>query len=305
VFGWTRSAGASRLNGRGVMQALEESYHYCETLTRREAGNFYPAFRVLPRDQRVSMCALYAFMRIADDLSDSADDVATKRANLAQWRLGLRQALTGQYQHESHQALHDTVARYHIPAQYLEDVVDGVEMDLEPVVYATFADLRLYCYRVASAVGLACIHIWGFSDERAKEYAEQAGIAFQLTNILRDLGEDAARSRVYLPTEDLVRFGYDPAGLRTGKRDDAFRALMRFEVQRARDFYESAWPLTPLLPPPGRAVFLVMARTYRALLDVMEKRDYDVFRERVRVSKWRKLGFALVALPVRWGWMGR
>lgn len=281
---------------------LAQSYTYCENLTRREAGNFYPAFRVLPREQRLSMCALYAFMRIADDLSDSAADLADKRVQLAQWRQGLRQAEAGQFSHESHPALHDILHKHHIPMRYLEDVIDGVEMDLEPVLYGTFADLRLYCYRVASAVGLACIHIWGFRDASALDYAEKAGIAFQLTNILRDLGEDAGRGRVYLPTEDLERFGYDPAGLREGKRDEAFRSLMRFEVDRARGFYESARPLVPLLPPPGRAVFLVMARTYRALLEKIETCDYDVFTQRIRVSKWRKLWFALSTLPVRWGW---
>ena len=123
--------------------------------------------------------------------------------------------------HAALEALHDTIDRYRIPVQYLEDVLDGVEMDLEPVCYATFADLKLYCYRVASAVGLACIHIWGFSDERAKDYAEQAGYAFQLTNILRDLGEDAARGRVYVPADELARFGYDVIRLKEGRMDDA------------------------------------------------------------------------------------
>jgi phytoene synthase len=282
--------------------SLSRSYSFCEQLTRREAGNFYPAFRILPTRQRLGMCALYAFMRIADDLSDSKEEIAVKRSQLTVWRLGLRQALSGCYDHRLHEALHDTVDHYHIPPQYLEDVLDGCEMDLEPVCFSTFAQLRLYCYRVASAVGLACIHIWGFSDGRAKEYAETAGLAFQLTNILRDLGEDADRGRVYLPAEELARFGYDEIRLKEGRMDDAFRELMRFQVQRARRFYESAWPLVPLLPPPGRAVFLVLARTYRALLGVMERRNYDVFSSRVRLSNWRKLAFVLSALPVRWGW---
>jgi phytoene synthase len=240
-------------------------------------------------------------LRIADDLSDGLGSPADKRGLLAGWRSGLDHALAGCYSHRLHEALHDTVQKFHIPRQYLDDVLDGVEMDLEPTVYATFEDLRLYCYRVASAVGLACIHIWGFSDERAMVHAEQAGLAFQLTNILRDLGEDAARGRVYLPREDLDRFGYDAAGFARGVRDDHFQALMRFEVERARQYYESAWPLLPLLSPPGRAVFLVMARTYRGLLDAIEKCDYDVFSHRVRLSGWRKLFFALRALPVRWG----
>src|SRR5262249_54077149 len=147
--------------------------------------------------------------------------------------------------------------------------------------------------RVASAVGLACIHIWGFNGEKAKDYAESAGLAFQITNILRDLGEDARRDRVYLPKDDLDRFGYDADRLKRGVRDDAFRELMRFEVERARGFYAEGWKLLPHLAPAGQAVFLVMARTYRGLLDVIEARDYDVFSSRVRVSRWKKLWFAL------------
>jgi phytoene synthase len=233
-------------------ESLARSYEFCEQVARREAGNFYPAFRVLPRDQRLSMCALYAFMRIADDLSDEAGETEEKRQQLKQWRASLHHALAGEYPHPALEALHHTVSKYAIPPQYLEDVLDGVEMDLEPVVYQTFAELQLYCYRVASAVGLACIHIWGFAEERAKEYAEQAGYAFQLTNILRDLGEDAGRGRIYLPAEELAQFGYDPAKLQRRERDDAFRAMMQFQIQRARNFYVGSWPLVPLLQAPGR-----------------------------------------------------
>jgi phytoene synthase len=156
---------------------------------------------------------------------------------------------------------------------------------------------------VASAVGLACIHVWGFHGGHAQQYAEDAGLAFQLTNILRDLGEDAARGRVYLPQEDLDRFGYDVDRLSRGHRDDAFRGLMRFEVQRAREFYDAGWKLVPLLAPAGRAVFLMMARTYRGLLDEIERRDYDVFSARVRVSRWKKIALAAGVLPVRFGWI--
>jgi phytoene synthase len=281
---------------------LAASHAYCERLARREAGNFYPAFRVLPRPERRATCALYSFLRIADDLSDGPDTAERKRELLAGWRRDLDAALDGEYRHPVHPALHHTVTAYRVPREHLDAALDGVAMDLAAARFTTFADLRLYCYRVASAVGLACIHIWGFSRERAKAHAEDAGVAFQLTNILRDLGEDAARGRVYLPAEDLERFGYDPAGLACGVRDDRFRALMRFEVARARQYYDAAWPLLPLLRPAGRAVFLVLARTYRALLDEIERRDYDVFSSRVGVSRWRKLLLALGALPVRWGW---
>lgn len=282
---------------------LARSYRYCENLARREAGNFYPAFRVLPRQQRLATCALYAFMRIADDLSDEPAPLELKRRRLAQWRRGLEEVCHGHCSHISHSALLDTLTRYDVPPAYLEAVLDGVEMDLAPVAFATFEQLRVYCYRVASAVGLACIHIWGFQGQEAKVYAEAAGLAFQLTNILRDLGEDAERGRVYLPQEDLDRFGYAQEKLLRGERDGAFQDLMRFEVERARKFYDSAWPLAPRLSAPGRAVFLAMARTYHGLLEEIESRDYDVFTSRIRISPWRKLLFTVQALPARWGWV--
>jgi phytoene synthase len=281
---------------------LLRSYAYCESLARREAGNFYHAFRVLPNRQRRAMCALYAFLRVADDLSDEPGPAEDKRAALKSWRKDLDLAMSGRYTHRLHAAFHHTVASYRIPIPYIEAVLDGVEMDLEPAAYASFPQLQRYCYRVASAVGLACIHIWGFKDPLALEFAAQAGIAFQLTNILRDLGEDAARGRVYLPSEDLERFGYSAADLRRGERGETFRALMRFQVERARGFYDAAGPLSLLLEPPGRAIFWIMTRTYRGLLDAIESRDYDVFSRRVRLSTWRKLFLAVRALPYRWGW---
>ena len=283
--------------------SLARSYRYCEETARREAGNFYPAFLLLPAPQRRAMCALYTFMRIADDLSDDAALLPVKRQQLADWRAGLRLALAGTCQHQSHPALQDTATKYRIPPQYLEALIDGVEMDLEPVAYRTFAELRNYCWHVASVVGLSCIHIWGFHGSDAIRFAEDAGIAFQLTNILRDLGEDAARGRIYLPQEDLDRFGYDTDRLRIGVRDAAFHKMMRFQVERARNYYESGWRLLPRLSAPGQAVFLMMARTYRGLLGEIERRDYDVFRSRVRVPAWKKSLFALAALPARFGWM--
>jgi phytoene synthase len=282
---------------------LAQSYRYCEELARREAGNFYPAFLLLPAPQRRSMCALYAFMRIADDLSDAPGPIPEKRQRLADWRGGFHDALAGLSSHPAHQALHDAVLRHRIPPHYLEAVIDGVAMDLEPVAYQTFAELRRYCYHVASAVGLSCIHVWGFHGQDALHYAEDAGIAFQLTNILRDLGEDAARDRVYLPREDLNRFGYDAHRLKQGVRDSAFFDLMRFQSRRAHTFYETGWHLTPRLSPPGQAVFLMMARTYRGLLLEIEKSNYDVFRQRLRVPRWKKLLFAVTVLPIRFGWM--
>jgi phytoene synthase len=278
------------------------SHAYCERLAREQAGNFYHAFRLLPADQRRGMCALYSFMRIADDLTDGAKPTEAKRAALGSWGQQLHDALAGRYSHPAHAALHDTVERFGVPVAYLEAVLDGVAMDLDTDHYETFAQLYRYCYHVASAVGLACVHVWGATGEQAAAPAEAAGIAFQLTNILRDLGEDAGRGRVYLPREDLARFGYSEEQLRRGARDGGFAQLMRFEVVRANGYYDAALPLADLLPPPGRAVFLVMLRTYRGLLDEIVRRDYDVFSTRVRLSRLRKLWLAARVLPLRWGW---
>jgi phytoene synthase len=281
---------------------LSRSYAYCERLARRQAANFYPAFRILPRRQRRSMCALYAFLRIADDLADADGPVETRRIALDDYRRDLDRALEARYAHPMHVALHRTVDTHGIPREYLDAVLDGVTQDLDPVAIDSFADLYRYCYRVASAVGLSCIHIWGFRDIRALEFAEKAGIAFQLTNILRDLGEDAARDRVYLPRKDLERFGYTVEQLRRGERNDPFRRLMRFQATRAHSYYEAARPLVPLLSPEGQAIYLIMERTYRGLLEEIERRDYDVFSSRVRLSTWWKVGLLLRSVPVRWGW---
>src|SRR5438105_13036904 len=282
---------------------LARSYAYCERLARREAGNFYHAFRVLPRPQRRAMCALYAFMRVTDDTTDGPGLVSEKQSALACWREQLDQALLGDYVHPLYPALHDTVQRYAIPRAYLDAVLDGVEMDLFKTSYETFAELYRYCYRVASAVGLACIHVWGFEDPKAIDYAESAGIALQLTNILRDLAEDAGRGRIYLPKEELKRFNYGPAQLHAGLRNEDFRRLMDFQVQRARHYYAGARPLSSLLSPAGRAVFQVMAGTYESLLNAIEKSDYDVFRKRIGLSRWRKLGLVMQAMPARLGWV--
>ena len=282
--------------------SLAESYAYCEKLAKREAANFYPAFRVLAAPERRAMCALYAFMRVADDLSDEPGPVESKRGALADYRRQFHACLSGTYARPLHPALHHAVTTYQIPHKYPEAVLDGVEMDLTTAQYATFAELYTYCYRVASAVGLCCIHIWGFEGPEALLLAEKAGIAFQLTNILRDLGEDAGRGRVYLPREDLKRFDYGEDLLQKGVRNEPFRSLMKFEVDRAQQFYADSARLAALLPAPGKAMFQVMFNTYRGLLGAIEARDFDVFSERVRLSRWRKMKLVLQAIPTRFGW---
>ncbi len=283
--------------------SLLRSYSYCEEVARREAGNFYPAFLLLPPPRRLGMCALYTFMRLADDLSDEPRPNGEKCQLLAGLRRSLHSVLAGDTTHPMHAALAHTIRQFHVPIRYLEAVIDGVEMDLEPVAYKSFRELHNYCYHVASVVGLSCVHVWGFDGTSTLRYAEDAGIAFQLTNILRDVAEDAARGRVYLPGDELAQFGYDADRLRRGVRDPAYLAMMRFQAARAHAYYDSGARVQRRLSSAGRAVFQMMSATYRELLREIERRDFDVFQGRVRVPSWKKVFFAACALPTRFGWV--
>lgn len=274
------------------MTSLTTSYSTCRRLARRSAKNFYYSFLVLPREKRRAMCALYAFSRQTDDLGDSPAPVEERRRALAAWRRSLDRGLSGSFDSPIFPALADTVARYHIPPQYLHELIDGVELDLDHNQYQTFEELSGYCYKVASVVGLCCIHIWGYRDERAFAPAIQCGIAMQLTNILRDLKEDVACGRIYLPQEDLRRFGYTTDDLERGIIDRRFRDLMRFEVSRAEGLYAAAAELDRWLLPDGRAVFGAMTNIYRGLLEEIKRADGDVFGRRIRLTTWRKLRIA-------------
>lgn len=286
---------------------VPNSFRACRAITAAANSSFPLAFRLLSPVKRRAMNALYAYMRVTDDLADEPAEVGVKRAKLAAWRRGLRAALAGEYTHPVHPALAETVRRFGIPAQYLFDAIDGMETDLEPLQMVTFGELYPYCYRVASAVGLACVRIWGlragatFAD--ADPPAEAVGIAFQLTNILRDLAEDAERGRVYLPADELARFGCPPERWRDLASAQNFQGLMRFQVERARGYYCRGEALLPLLSADGRAIFHVMFNTYRGLLDEIERRGYDVFTDRVRVPKWRKALVYGSGYLVKWGWV--
>ena len=193
-------------------------------------------------------------------------------------------------------AFSDTVRRFDIPKAYFDAIIDGAEMDLSVTRYATFEDLYQYCYRVASAVGLVCIRIFGYRGEEAERYAESCGIAFQLTNILRDIREDAGMGRVYLPQEDLDAFGYPEESLRNGLLSDSFRRLMGFQVERARRYYDEALPLLPLVQPSSRACLAAMIGIYRACLEEIPRRQYDVYSQRIGLSPWKKLSITARAL---------
>jgi phytoene synthase len=277
--------------------SVEDSYAYCERLARRAARNFYYGFRLLPRPKRLALCALYAYMRRVDDLADTPGETGSRRERLAEWRARTGRALAGEPQDEPlWPALVDALERYRIPSQYLLDVVSGAEMDLEGQVYRTFDDLRRYCYHVAGAVGLVCVHVFGFSDARAPALAEEMGIAFQLTNVLRDLGQDYRMGRVYLPSEDFERFGCRPEEFeRATAPEGALREMLRFEARRAWEFYERAWTLIPLVGEDSRRALWALARIYSGVLEEIERRRYDVFSARARLSAAEKIAILLWA----------
>ena len=283
--------------------SLAESYEFCESLTRRTAKNFYFSFLGLPRELFRSMCVLYAFMRVSDDLCDCADVPSDqKAADIAHWSESLTRALReSEYDHEVLPALTEVVRRHRIPEQYLFDVIQGMCMDLDAPCFETFSELSHYCYHVAGAVGLCCIHIWGFHGERAVEDAKACGVAFQLTNILRDLSEDAGMGRVYLPREDLRRFGYSDRDILNQVYDERFLKLMEFQVGRAKQYYARAEMLFETLDPVGKPVLRAMMRVYGGLLSQIERHGYDVYSRRIVLPRWRKLLIGAAAMAQhRW-----
>ena len=274
-------------------ERLAESFRYCEHVAKTQAKNFYYSFLTLSKERKAAMCAIYAFMRYSDDVSDEAAEDKAKTIQMHEWRQALDRAFAGDYGDSLIlPAFHATVLRYHIPASYFHDLIDGTEMDLTKTRYATWDELHQYCYRVASIVGFVCIHVWGFDekDGRAMQYAESCGLAFQLTNILRDIKEDADRDRIYLPQEDLQKFGVTEQELKQGELTDRFRALMQFETERTKEFYRQAQELFPLIHQAGRPTLSIMLNIYRGILDSIEDRNYDVYSQRARVSTVKKLG---------------
>jgi phytoene synthase len=265
---------------------VEESYAWCEGIARTQAKNFYYSFLLLARPQRRAMCAIYAFMRYCDDLSDD-EGISDRAGAIARWRGDLKAALQGRAgEHAVWPAFIDAVERYRIPHQYFFDMIEGVSSDLEPRRIATFEELYGYCYHVASVVGLTIIHIFGFKSPQALELAEKCGIAFQLTNILRDVREDAGKNRVYLPAEDLERFGVSAETL---EPRDRFRKLMEFEANRARGYYEQSAPLIGLIDAGSRPSLRALIGIYRRLLDRIVASNYDVLERRIRIPTWEKL----------------
>jgi phytoene synthase len=285
--------------GRVSAAALAAAYRHCEAVTRAHSRSFHLATALMPAAQRRAMRALYAVCRLTDDLVDAAPASAPAAGRLAVWR----RALLAPAPPASDPVLTAWARvrwRYRIPRRYVEQLLDGVGRDLCPQGCATFDDLAAYCYGVASTVGLMAMHIIGFAGPEALPYAVRLGVALQLTNILRDVGEDWRHGRVYLPREEMAAFGLDEVDLAAGRVDDRWRAFLRFQIERNRRLYAEAWPGIGLLHPSGRFAVAAAAGLYRAILDEIEANDYDVFTRRAHLGALAKLA----RLPGLW-WQAR
>ena len=268
---------------------LQLGYREGRAITRSEAKNFYYAVLTLPQARRSAIYVVYAFCRHCDDAVDNEGSMNDKLAALADLRFNLGQAYSHRASNPLFEALADVASKYNIPQEYFEDVIRGVEADLTKTSYNDFEDLRGYCYQVASAVGLICLQIFGYSDMKARDRAIDLGLAMQLTNIIRDVREDLEMGRVYLPQDEMARFGYSRMDLQNHLINDAFVALMRFQAERARNYFDSGFQLLPYLSPRSRACPAVLGRIYSKVLQRIETAGYDVFRERVSLSKGEKL----------------
>ncbi len=276
---------------------LQKAYALCKDITAEHSLSFYMASRLLPEEKRQAVRALYAFCRITDDIVDNPE--GNVQQNLLQWH---RHAFSDNPPQQEWVALAwaDTRQRYRIPVRYAEQLIGGVSRDLYQNRYETFAELATYSYGVASTVGLMSMHIIGFSAPKAISYAVKLGLALQMTNILRDVGEDWRRGRLYLPKEELATFGLTEADIAAGVVTEKWREFMRFQIDRTRQLYEEAWPGIKMLHKDGRFAIAAAAGLYRGILKRIEANDYDVFHYRAFVSKWDKLKM----LPAFW-WQSR
>ena len=264
----------------GPKTELDLAYAHCLSITRREAKNFYYAFITLPHEKRRAICAVYAFCRFCDDSVDEVASNEEKLSALADLQGNLDLTFHGRASSPMFMALADTADRYSIPESYFREIILGVESDLVKTRYRNFDELREYCYRVASVVGLVCLQVFQYRDESAREYAIDLGLAMQLTNIMRDVREDWGMGRVYLPQDEMDRFGYTEDSLRDSVRNDAFVELLRYQAQRAREYFRSGFRLLPYLSRRSRACPAVLGAIYSRLLDRIEASGYDVLGER-------------------------
>ncbi len=265
---------------------------YCEERAARSGSSFYYSFRFLPPERRRAITALYAFCREVDDAVDETLDASVARAKLDWWRGEIERLFEGRPEHPVTRALAPHVAAYDFTRARFNEIVDGMQMDLEQNRYLDFEGLRLYCHRVAGVVGLLASRVFGATDPGTARYADELGLALQLTNIVRDVGEDARKGRIYLPLEDLQRFGVAASDVLAGRHSDGFVALMRFQAERARDAYRRAFALLPPVDRRAQRPGLVMAAIYATLLAEIEREGFRVLTHRVALTPVRKLWIA-------------
>lgn len=266
---------------------------YCEDKAAASGSSFYYSFRFLPDDRRRAITALYAFCREVDDVVDECHDENIARTKLAWWRGEVGKLYAAKPEHPVMQALQPHVSAFALPQAQLEEIIDGMAMDLDIPRYASFDDLRLYCHRVAGVVGQLAARIFGFQDEATLLYAEELGLAFQLTNIIRDVGEDARRGRIYLPVDELQQYGVPAADIQQYKESDAFARLMAFQISRAEEHYQKAWQLLPAGDRKTQRPGLLMAAIYRATLaEIKLDGPQKVLNQRLSLTPIRKLWLA-------------
>jgi len=265
---------------------------YCQQKAASSGSSFYYSFLFLPPERRRAITALYAFCREVDDVVDEGMDPQVASAKLGWWRNEVAQLFAGKAQHPVTRALEPFRGQFGLSAERLNEIIDGMEMDLRQTRYLDWKGLELYCYRVASVVGLLAAGIFGYRDERTLDYAKNLGMAFQLTNIIRDVGEDARKNRVYVPMEDLQRFGVPAADILQAKETPAFRSLMEFEAERARGFYERAMSSLPPGDRRAQRPGLIMAAIYRTLLDEIQREGFHVLTRRTSLTPLRKFWIA-------------
>ncbi len=286
------------------MPSLDESFAHCRRVARARARNFHYSFLLLPKEQKNAMCAIYAFMRYSDDISDGGSSwVENRQKRLDAWRAKLADALAGRFGNDPVlPAFAAAIDRYNIPCGYFSELIDGMQSDLRPPVYRTFDELYRYCYQAAAVVGLTTIHVFGFDKPAALQLAEKCGVAFQLTNIMRDVSEDAGLGRVYLPEEDLERFSLARGEIleRTVKpADERFRQLMEFQWTRAERYYQEAAPLLAMVKRRSQPALWTMVALYHGILLRIRSLKYNVLDQRVRLSDWEKTWIVARALKLR------
>ena len=265
---------------------------YCHQKTVQSGSSFYYSFLFLPQERRRAITALYAFCREVDDTVDDCTDQSVARIKLAWWRTEVSKMYEGTPTHPVMQALQPHLAIYKLEQKHLLAIVDGMEMDLDQSRYLDFPALQRYCWHVASVVGILSASIFGVTNPRTLEYAEKLGLAFQLTNIIRDVGEDARKGRIYLPINELQQFGVTAADLLNARHSDKFEALMRFQVARAYKMYDEAMALLPKEDRRAQRPGLMMAAIYRTVLDEIERDNYQVLNQRISLTPIRKLWLA-------------